>query len=255
MARLRKNHFLACALALTVVALLSCRVSLAQNETPATKEAAPGAMAQNVPSANGRLAVSRLLPRVLSGVTQSSRAPAQSIIRSTAPVNAPLTINTKSYPANAFSPLKSSPVWTFDVKASRDGNHHRGITVGHDPFKDGETANIPTLIVPLIIRTHTVATAFDPKTRILTVKPGETTIDPTQADNTCLSAPNNVPLTLTQSSPLFCSCPIRFRRHRRGQDAIYRCFPARQLLESAGIQSQSLICAVRSGPNSGPDPG
>ena len=33
--------------------------------------------------------------------------------------------------------------------------------------------------------------------------PGDTVFDPTVADSNCLTAPNNVPLTLTQQSPIF----------------------------------------------------
>jgi hypothetical protein len=96
------------------------------------------------------------------------------------------------------------PLWTFDIKGSRDGNHHRGAIVGRSPFReDAGTSRVPTLIVPLIIRTHRVATAIDPNTLVMTTAAGDTTVDPTAPDNVCLGAPNNVPITLVRQSPLF----------------------------------------------------
>jgi hypothetical protein len=61
---------------------------------------------------------------------------------------------------------------------------------------------IPTQIVPLIIRTHQIGTSVDRKTGAISTKPGNTTFDPTLADTACLAAPNNVPLTLYQQSPI-----------------------------------------------------
>jgi hypothetical protein len=97
---------------------------------------------------------------------------------------------------------RTLPFWTFNIKGSRDNDHHLGVMVGHDPFRNPGTDRIPTYIVPLIIRTHTVATAIDPTTGLYTKAAGDTTIDPTQPDNTCLAKPNNVPIRLIQQSPI-----------------------------------------------------
>ena len=63
-------------------------------------------------------------------------------------------------------------------------------------------------IGPLIIKTQTIGVSFDPKTGIITTAPGNTTFDPTQADNVCLTAPNNIPTSLVEQSPIF--TPTKF---------------------------------------------
>jgi hypothetical protein len=65
-------------------------------------------------------------------------------------------------------------------------------------------------IVPLIIRTHTLGTSFDPTTGIISTAPGEFTSDPTDPQSTCLTAPNNVPLTLFEQSPLLTRAAFTF---------------------------------------------
>jgi hypothetical protein len=136
-----------------------------------------------------------------------TKRPAAAPLRQTPPAgdaeSDSLNISTKSYPADVYSPLKSLPIWTFDVKASRDGHHHLGTMVGHDPFKNPGTDKIPTYIVPIVYRTHTVATSWDPNTGVFTTQPGETTSDPTTPDNTCMASPNNVPLKVAEQSPIF----------------------------------------------------
>jgi hypothetical protein len=62
---------------------------------------------------------------------------------------------------------------------------------------------VPVALVPLVIKVHRVATAVDPKTLILTTAPGEVSLDATAPDNTCLKAPNNVPVVVTRQSPVF----------------------------------------------------
>jgi len=100
------------------------------------------------------------------------------------------------------------PLWTFDIKASRDDAHHQGTVVGRSPFTDSGTDRVPTYIVPLIIRTHRVATGIDPKTLVMTTAPQDTSSDPTAADGVCLKAPNNVPATLVRQSPVL--TPTKF---------------------------------------------
>ena len=114
-------------------------------------------------------------------------------------------ISTQQY--SGFFARPTLPLWTFDVKGSRDGDHHLGAIVGTSPFAYPATTRVPTYIVPLIIRTHSVATGIDGNPADATygrytTAPGETTFDPTQADNTCLAAPNNVPLQLVKQSPI-----------------------------------------------------
>jgi hypothetical protein len=102
------------------------------------------------------------------------------------------------------------PLWTYDVVARRDGHHHQGAMVGTSPFADAAKTEVPTHIIPLIIRTHTVATGLDVTTGFLTTAPGNVTIDPTAVDTTWLTAPNNVPSKLLAQSPLFQPAPFTF---------------------------------------------
>ena len=98
---------------------------------------------------------------------------------------------------------QSLPLWTFRVRSSRDGNHFSGAMVGRNPFNNPGSTDVPTNVIPLIIKTQTVASSFDFTTGLFTTQPGNTTLDPTVADNVCLSAPNNVPTKLVQQSPIF----------------------------------------------------
>jgi hypothetical protein len=100
-------------------------------------------------------------------------------------------------------------MWTYNIRSARDDHTYQGAVVGHNPFGTPGTDRIPTFIVPLIIRTHRIATSIDPTTfRFTTIVDGDTTIDPTLPDHTCLSDPNNVPVTVNQQSPMF--TPTRF---------------------------------------------
>lgn len=113
----------------------------------------------------------------------------------------PLQVATHNIPASK----DSLPLWTFDLVGSRDLiNHHMGMVVGRSPFGAAGTDRVPTFLVPLVIRTHTIATGFDPETDSLTTTvPGDTTIDASAPDDRCLTAPNNVPVDLVARSPMF----------------------------------------------------
>jgi hypothetical protein len=94
------------------------------------------------------------------------------------------------------------PLFTFTVQSPKDGNQYNLTMVGQNPFKHGKTARIRTFIVPLIIQTNTVGLTFDEITRQIGTVPGMTTFDPTLQDSACMMAPNNVPLTVFQESPV-----------------------------------------------------
>ena len=94
------------------------------------------------------------------------------------------------------------PLWTFDFPSSRDGNSYPGAMVGLDPFTSPGSVSVPTNVVPVIIRTHQVGVSVNPKTGIITTKPGLTTFNPSIADTGCLTAPNNVPTKLFEESPI-----------------------------------------------------
>ena len=103
----------------------------------------------------------------------------------------------------AASSGNTLPLWTFNARAARDGHHHLGVMVGTNPFTSPGTSKIPTQIVPLILHMHSIAISFDPNTGIITTAPGNVTFDPTDADNNCMSTPNNVPATVLSESPIF----------------------------------------------------
>jgi hypothetical protein len=82
--------------------------------------------------------------------------------------------------------------------------------VGTNPFGNPATTKVRTVVIPLLIKTKTVGTKVDPTTGAITTQPGNTTFDPSAADNVCLSAPNNVPVTLVKESPMFTPTAFTF---------------------------------------------
>jgi len=107
---------------------------------------------------------------------------------------------TRPEDATAASSLAT---FTYNVNSSRDGNSYTGAMVGQDPFSAGFTqTTVTTPIIPLIITTNGVAIKLN-KHGILAFVKGSTTFDPTAADTSCLSAPNDVPETVFQQSPIF----------------------------------------------------
>jgi hypothetical protein len=107
--------------------------------------------------------------------------------------------------AGSVSKTPMLPLFTFDVESDRDNNNYTGVIVGANPFTSGgkKDTHLQTFIIPVIITTNTVGTRFNPKTGIITTAPGVTVFDPTQNDNSCLSAPNNNPTALFRQSPIF----------------------------------------------------
>jgi hypothetical protein len=96
------------------------------------------------------------------------------------------------------------PLWTFNVSSTRDHNNYSGVMVGRDPFgrERRKSVDVPTQIVPVVITTNLIGTKVDFKTGKVTTKPGVTKLDPTVANTACLTAPNDVPLTLYRQSPI-----------------------------------------------------
>jgi hypothetical protein len=79
-------------------------------------------------------------------------------------------------------------IFTYSIHATKDHNSYSGTMVGGSPFaKQKATTNVPTYIIPVIVVI------------------GANTFDPTVADTTCMVAPNDVPLTVFDNSPLFIS--------------------------------------------------
>jgi hypothetical protein len=92
--------------------------------------------------------------------------------------------------------------FTYTVTSSRDGKTYSGQIVGRNPFTNplGFTA-ISSQLIPVIIRTHSVFAGI--ANGDVVTAPGVTVFDPTMKDDSCLSPPNDVPLTLTQLSPIY----------------------------------------------------
>ena len=107
---------------------------------------------------------------------------------------------------------RTLPLFTFRVRSSRDGNKYSGSMVGQNPFHAPGETKVPTKVIPLIIKTQNLAVSFDPNTGIITTTPGVATFDPTRADaqNACLTKPNNVPTHLVKQSPIFTSTNFVF---------------------------------------------
>lgn len=115
-----------------------------------------------------------------------------------------LTIQTQTVPPTAPDGQRILPLWTYDVLSARDGYHYPGTVVGRDPFKNPGVTRVPTVVVPLIIKTQTVAVKVDPTTEaILSTEPGVTVFNPEVPDPVCLATPNNVPIKLVAQSPVF----------------------------------------------------
>ena len=117
---------------------------------------------------------------------------------------------TSAVAAGSASKTPMLPLFTFNVESDRDGNDYTGVMVGASPFTGfgKKDTHVKTFIVPVIVITNTVGTAFDPATGVITTAPGVTVFDPTKNDNGCLAAPNNNPLKLLQQSPIFDSYDI-----------------------------------------------
>src|SRR5215472_4683595 len=113
----------------------------------------------------------------------------------------------------ATKPSETLALWTFSVQSSRDNNNYTGVMVGRNPTINGTghgSASVPTFIVPLIMITHEIGTTVDFNTGNITTVSGDTTFDPTVADDACLASPNDVPLTLVQQSPILQSATFHF---------------------------------------------
>jgi hypothetical protein len=103
--------------------------------------------------------------------------------------------------ATALASTATLPLWTFNVRSSRDGNHYPGVMVGSNPFNTPGTTRVPTFVIPLVLKTHTLGTSLNAATGIIGTRPGHTTFDPTVADS-CYPAPNNIPIKLIAESPI-----------------------------------------------------
>jgi len=112
--------------------------------------------------------------------------------------------------ANTHSSGSQLQTFNYTVTATRDGNTYSGTMVGRSPFDNpfGFT-KVSTRMVPIIVVTNSVFAGTTSAGAIITA-PGITTFDPTIADPSCLTAPNDVPLTLMKQSPIFQPAAFNF---------------------------------------------
>jgi hypothetical protein len=86
------------------------------------------------------------------------------------------------------------PMWDYSVVSPLDGSTYTGVMIGRSPYFHGaRTTNIPTYLVPLIIK-----------------MPDGGVFDPTKADTKCLTAPNDVVSTLVPQSPVIATASFNF---------------------------------------------
>jgi hypothetical protein len=111
------------------------------------------------------------------------------------------------------------PLWTYNVSSSRDHNNYSGVMVGRNPFgnEHNQSVDVPTQIVPIVITTNLVGTKVNFTTGNITTKPGVTTLDPTKPNSSCLTPPNDVPLTLYKQSPIIQEASFSMGGTRIGQ--------------------------------------
>jgi hypothetical protein len=101
--------------------------------------------------------------------------------------------------------------FTYSVTSSRDGNVYSGQIVGKSPFSNPQgRTTVSTHLIPIVIVTNSVFAGVDPTTGLVVTAPGITVFDPTIPDDSCLSAPNDVPLKLVQQSPIFLPFDFNF---------------------------------------------
>jgi hypothetical protein len=120
------------------------------------------------------------------------------------------------------------PVFNYQVISPRDGNLYQGVIVGRNPNRHGANAqaNVPTQIVPVVLKFHTLGTAVDLNTGIITTAKGSAKSDPTVADTGCFAGANNVPLSLMTQSPILKNADFDFGGTEVGdtqyEDAVQR---------------------------------
>lgn len=104
------------------------------------------------------------------------------------------------------------PVWNFEAISTRDGNIYAGSMVGANPTLSGPGVNVSVTaqVVPIILKLHTIGVSINPKTGVITTVPGNTTMNPTVADDACLTRPNNMPVRLLQQSPILSNADFDF---------------------------------------------
>jgi hypothetical protein len=180
----------------TTAALFVCGISIAWGDTGTAGSDGPvttkGISTTFVPILEARKAIQ-------SGTTLAAKRSVVNV--STSSPTAQVTST------EDFGGASTLPLWTFDAYSSRDGRKHHGAMVGTSPFSNPGTARVPTKVIPVVLKIHSIGTGIDANGNITTV-PGNVTVNPNSADNTCFAAPNNVPTKLFLQSPLIQPAPF-----------------------------------------------
>jgi len=122
------------------------------------------------------------------------------------------TVSSQALKSLVTSPSNPLPVWDYQVISSRDGSLYDGVIVGRNPNTRGTRAavSVTTQVVPVILKFHTIGTAVDFTTGVITTTSGDVSSDPTVADTGCFAGANNVPLRILAQSPILKNADFNF---------------------------------------------
>lgn len=146
------------------------------------------------------------------GQDQARTQPLHLTLRYAEPITHGMDRDARAQAIQSGSAASLLPVWNFQAISSRDGNIYAGSMVGANPTLRGPDASVSVTgqVVPIILKLHTIGTSINPKTGVIKTVPGDTTFDPTVADNACLAAPNNIPVELLRQSPILENANFNF---------------------------------------------
>ncbi|HET6180620.1 MAG TPA: hypothetical protein VFE61_27120 [Candidatus Sulfotelmatobacter sp.] len=113
---------------------------------------------------------------------------------------------------NAASGANLLPVFNYQVVSSRDGHLYDGVIVGANPGARGKDAQVMVTaqLIPVILKFHTIGTAVNLQTGVITTASGDTTSDPTMPDTGCFTGSVNVPVKLMVQSPILQTADFNF---------------------------------------------
>jgi hypothetical protein len=110
------------------------------------------------------------------------------------------------------SPSNPLPVWNYQVVSPRDNSLYDGVIVGRNPNQSGANAavSVTAQVVPIILKFHSIGTAVDLTTGVITTTSGDISSDPTVPDPGCFTGPHNVPLRILAQSPVLQNADFNF---------------------------------------------
>lgn len=104
------------------------------------------------------------------------------------------------------------PLFNYQVVSSRDGRLYQGVIVGANPSTRGASATISVKaqLIPVILNFHSIGTAVNLQTGIITTSSDDATSDPTMPDTGCFTGAANVPAKLMTDSPILKTADFNF---------------------------------------------